>query len=156
MGTLKASNHRWAPDWGMGDLRSSLSARLITTRNGVEALAESWEDLRRRVEGSPFVGPTLYLSWLDEFGTTEEPFVVAVRDAEGTLTAVAPWLRRGRVAYSLPGHVKVAGELLVGPDEAEDAWRAILGVALDDPQVVLVGVPHATDDLAGARGALTA
>jgi CelD/BcsL family acetyltransferase involved in cellulose biosynthesis len=139
----------------MGDLQP-LAATLITTREGVERLAGPWEELRRRLEASPFVGPTLYLSWLDEFGTAERPFVVAVRDGEGTLRAVAPWVRRGRLAYSLPGHVKVAGELVVAPDDAEDAWRAILSTAFDDPQVVLVGVPHATDDLAGAQGALKA
>lgn len=136
--------------------RGVLAATLVTTRAGVDELALEWENLRRSLEASPFVGPTLYSAWLDEFGGARRPFVVQVRDAAGGLRAVAPWARRGPLVFSLPGRVKVAGELVVDPADARQAWLAILGTAFSSPGVAIVVVPHATDDLAGVDGALEA
>lgn len=134
--------------------RGVLTATLVTTRAGIDALAAQWEELRRSLETSPFVGPTLYTAWFEEFGRRARPFVVEVRDATGRLRAVAPWVRRGPLVFSLPGHVKVAGELVTDPGDARDAWRAILGATFASAAVALVVVPHATDDLLGVEGAL--
>src|SRR4051812_42187877 len=127
-------------------------ARVVLTSRAVEDLAPAWDDLRESLGASPFVGPTLYTAWLAERGQGVRPLVVAVEDAGGSLRAVAPLVRRGRLAYSLPGRVKVAGELLADPADATDAWRAVLASVLGPVGVRLLLVPHATDDRLGAPG----
>ncbi len=141
---------------GAREDRGGLTATLVSTRAGVDALAAEWEVLRRSLEASPFVGPTLYSTWLDEFGGGCRPLVVQVRDQGGFLCAVAPWARRGPLVFSLPGRVKVAGELVVDPSDARRAWAAILGTVFSSPGIAIVVVPHATDDLGGVEGALEA
>ena len=136
--------------------RGVLTATLVTTRAGIDALAAQWEELRRSLEASPFVGPTLYTAWFEEFGRKCRPFVVEVRDATGRLCAIAPWARRGPLAFSLPGRVKVAGELVVDPSDARAAWQVILRTAFKSTALALLIVPHATDDLPGIDGALEA
>src|SRR4051812_30309334 len=96
-------------------------ARVIETTRALDALAPAWDELRESLGASPFVGPALYRAWLDERGQRVRPFVVAVEDADGTLRAVAPFVRRGPLAYSLPGRVKVAGELLAEAADGTDA-----------------------------------
>jgi len=134
-----------------------LSAHVLTRRSEVEALSPEWDELCRSLSASPFVGATLFTAWLDERGgRTYEPFVVAVRDPQGRLRAVAPWARRGPLVVSVPGRVKVAGELLVAERDGEAAWGAVLEATMRTRGVVLVDVPHATDDARGEAGARTA
>jgi CelD/BcsL family acetyltransferase involved in cellulose biosynthesis len=132
-----------------------LAAALVTALRDVKDVSEEWERLRVRLEASPFLGPTLYTAWLEELAGAETPFLIVVRDASNELRAVAPWVRRGPLVYSLPGRVKVAGELLVSDEDAEVAWTVTLQEAFSQ-RIVLVAVPHATDNLQGVGGALKA
>jgi CelD/BcsL family acetyltransferase involved in cellulose biosynthesis len=61
-------------------------------------------------------------------------------------------VRRGPVAWSLPGRVKVAGELLAAPQDAGEGWRVVLEAIFRDRGLGLLDVPHATDDAAGSEG----
>ena len=133
-----------------------LTATVVRTRAGIDTLSAQWEEFRRTLEASPFVGPTLYTAWFEEFGRKCRPFVIEVRDATGRLCAIAPWARRGPLVFSLPGRVKVAGELVVDPADAREAWQAILRATFTSAAVALLVVPHATDDLTGIDGALEA
>jgi hypothetical protein len=132
------------------------TATPATTDEEVARLAGDWEVLHRSLEASPFVGPTLYRAWHRELGKTRSPFVVAVRDGTGALRAVAPWAGAGHVVYSVPGHVKVAGELLCSIDDGPAAWRAVLEATFRARGVLLAVVPHATDDERGLLGAAAA
>ena len=130
------------------------SVTLVTDRADLDALSAPWEELRQRAEASPFLGPTLYRAWLEELGGSSTPRLVAVESA-GRLVALAPWARRGPLAFSVPGRTRVAGELLAEPAVATVAWRLVLDAALGG-RVAAVLVPHATDDELGIEGALAA
>lgn len=145
-GTLQSSSSSPATATGF-------RARVLTTELQLDEVAPAWDALRLEAEASPFLGPVLYRAWLDEFGGVK-PLVVAVEDPAGRLVGVAPLVRRGPLVFSLPGRVKVTGELLVRrSEEATDVWRAVLGAVFERRRVRAFLVPHATDDLAGVEGA---
>jgi CelD/BcsL family acetyltransferase involved in cellulose biosynthesis len=130
--------------------------RLLENEEEVRSIASAWDDLRIETEASPFVGPILYQSWLKEVGGAR-PNVVAVFDGTGQLFALAPFVRRGPLVYSLPGRVKVAGELLLRDViHADRAWREVLRTVFSQHDVLALDVPNATDDAAGVDGATVA
>jgi CelD/BcsL family acetyltransferase involved in cellulose biosynthesis len=152
LAALAAKDPGRGPD-GAPRPADGLHARVLTTESELDGVAAAWDGLRLEAEASPFLGPVLYRAWLDEFGQAA-PLVVVVEDSAGRLLGVAPFVRRGPLAFSLPGRVKVTGELLVRqPEHAADVWRVVLQAVFARRSVQALMVPHATDDLAGVDGA---
>jgi GNAT acetyltransferase-like protein len=134
----------------------SLRAEVIATTAGVEDVAPSWESLRSKLEGTPFLGSVFYLGWLKTLGSGFDPLLVTATDDAGELIAVAPWARRGPLAISVSGRAGVAGELLAADRDAAEAWRSILGAVLRRGGPRAIVVPHATDGPRGLGGARSA
>jgi Acetyltransferase (GNAT) domain len=134
----------------------SLRADVIASTAGVVGFAPHWEKLRSDLEATPFLGYVFYLGWLEKFGNGFDPLLVTVTDDEGQLIAVAPWARRGPLAISVSGRAGVAGELLVGDRDGEEAWRLILSAVLRRRGPHAIVVPHATDGPRGLQGARSA
>ncbi len=130
-------------------------ARIITSEVGLEALDSRWAALQRDVSASPFTGPALYRGWLEEHEQSAHTFVVVVEEGD-ELVAVAPWVRRGTIAYSLPGRVLVAGELVASRSAAQAAWTRVLDVVATDSDVRAVLIPHLTPGAEGLAGATAA
>lgn len=134
----------------------SLRAEVIATTAGVEGVAPSWESLRSKLEGTPFLGSVFYLGWLEKLGSGFDPLLVRVVDDEGEVVAIAPWARRGPLAISVSGRGGVAGELLVADRDGAEAWRLILAAVLRRGGPRAVVVPHATGGPRGLDGARSA
>src|SRR5690349_19892821 len=101
--TFPRSESLGMPTSRMTAPEAHLRPSVVHTTEGLASLAPAWDELRESLDASPFAGPALYRAWLAERGRRVRPLVVAVHDGEGRLRAVAPLVRRGPLAYSLPG-----------------------------------------------------
>lgn len=129
---------------------------------GDEALrgdhADRWELLREAVGATPYAGPVFLRLWLEHLGSGWRPFVVLVEEQEsGRLVAVAPLVRRHRVAVCAPGRLAVAGELVADSRAAPAAWRVVaetLGTSRDVAFTLFPHLPIGRRGKSGAEAAL--
>ena len=140
----------------MAGTRHELSARVLTSLAEVEKSADAWDELRVQCSASAFISPHLLTAWLANLGTDHRPFVVVVEDADGRLRAVAPLVRRGRLAFNLPGRALVAGELLVSPADSAPAWVEVVRTVCEHREVSLTILPCLTPGAEGVAGARAA
>jgi CelD/BcsL family acetyltransferase involved in cellulose biosynthesis len=118
-----------------------MTARVLTRRDELEALAAEWNGLLRcSGANSIFLTWEWISTWIDVVSPAAPLLVVAVRDASGRLEAIAPFYRRtmelgGFVPFTslhvLGGPESGAEypDLILRPESADDALRAI-GAAL--------------------------
>ncbi len=108
-----------------------MRAELYSDPQGFEILAGEWNTLLRRTSSD-----TVFLTWewqktWWEWLGAGELCLIAVRDEQGQLTAIAPLfveLVAGRRTVSFVGCEDVSDylDLILGPDHLEDACRVIL------------------------------
>lgn len=71
-----------------------LSTEIIMSRHGLESLSGQWNGLlEQSTANTVFLTWEWISAWLDVMGADIKPFVIAVRDGNGRLAAVAPFYR---------------------------------------------------------------
>src|SRR4051812_22427996 len=84
-----------------GDKAAPPRTELILDWAGVTALADEWNGLLAQSRADTIYLPWEWLdAWIRAVGRKYEPFVIAVRDANGALCGLAPFYR---MSYSLLG-----------------------------------------------------
>jgi CelD/BcsL family acetyltransferase involved in cellulose biosynthesis len=136
-----------------------VATEVLTSERGLQALVPEWRRLAV-ARANAFITPDWYLAWLRANPGEVEPWVFALRDGAGELTALLP-LTRSTVK---PFRLRLAGSSLgdvfepVAADPADEhALLEALGLALDQDRswrsLLLENVPAEADWLDGLKQA---
>lgn len=111
---------------------------MIERHAGVDPLGQEWDELADRTGAVPWARPGWIGAWLDAFGDSGVPVVLAAR-REGRLVGVLPLVRRGR-ALSSPTNWHTPEFGLVAEDAEARTELVRAAIALDPRRLTLAFV----------------
>ena len=133
---------------------ASLQTEILSSPGAFAALEDEWRALMARSSHAhPFYDPAWHSSWWRNFGAGRL-CLCAVRDEEGTLAALAPFVlgTEGRLRFTGGDDLSDYLDLIAADGAHLASWRAILR-ALGEPgapdwrEISLRGIPEASPTL---------